>query len=261
MATWVVGDVQGCFRTLEKLAHRLGWKPGRDRIVFCGDLVNRGPRSADVLRWARDHGAEAVLGNHDVHLLARAAGLASAKRRDTLDDVLGAPDRHELLAWLRTRPLVWREGAFAVVHAGLLPQWSADDADKLARDTEIAVRARFAELWAEVPAEAWDARLAGLARARVVLAIMTRLRVCDDAGRMDLSFDRGPAEAPKKLKPWFEVRRAPETVVFGHWSALGLHLGERAICLDTGCVWGGTLTALCLDDRMVVQEPCVDRAL
>ncbi len=261
MATWVVGDVQGCFRTLDKLAHRLGWRKGRDRVVFCGDLVNRGPRNADVLRWVRDRGAEAVLGNHDVHLLARAGGLAAAKRRDTLDDVLGAPDRDELLAWLRARPLVWRDGAFAVVHAGFLPQWSIDDAEKLARETEVAVRERFAELWSAPVADAWDERARGLTRARLVLAVMTRLRVCDDDGRMDLSFDRAPEDAPRGLKPWFDVRRAPETVVFGHWSALGLHVGDRAICLDTGCVWGGTLSALCLDDRKLVQEPCVDRPL
>ncbi|HKA89679.1 MAG TPA: symmetrical bis(5'-nucleosyl)-tetraphosphatase [Haliangiales bacterium] len=261
MATWVVGDVQGCYRTLDKLARRLGWASGRDRIVFCGDLVNRGPRSADVLRWAREYGAEAVLGNHDMHLLARAEGLAPAKRRDTLDDVLGAKDRDELLGWLRARPLLWRAGAFAVVHAGLLPQWSADDAEALARETEVAVRGRFAELWATPTADAWDEGLRGLARARLVLAVMTRLRVCDADGRIDLSFDGAPADAPKKLRPWFEHYRAPETVVFGHWSALGLYVGDRAICLDTGCVWGGTLSAVCLDDRSLVQEPCVDRAM
>jgi bis(5'-nucleosyl)-tetraphosphatase (symmetrical) len=261
MATWVVGDVQGCYRTLDRLAHRLGWRRGRDRVVLCGDLVNRGPRNTDVLRWARDHGAEAVLGNHDVHLLARAAGLAEPKRRDTIDDVLAAPDRDELLAWLRARPLVWRDGSFVVVHAGLLPAWSPADADRLAREAEAAVRGRFAELWAAPVADAWDAGLAGLARARFVLAVMTRLRVCDGDGRVDLAFDRAPAAAPRKLAPWYELRRAPETVVFGHWSALGLHVADRAICLDTGCVWGGPLTALCLDDRKLASEPCIDRPL
>src|SRR5262249_13110394 len=144
---------------------------------------------------------------------------------------------------------------------GLLPQWSADDAEALARETEVAVRGRFAELWATPTADAWDEGLRGLARARLVLAVMTRLRVCDADGRIDLSFDGAPADAPKKLRPWFEHYRAPETVVFGHWSALGLYVGDRAICLDTGCVWGGTLSAVCLDDRSLVQEPCVDRAM
>jgi len=260
MATYVVGDVQGCFRTLEKLVARMGWKRGSDRLVFCGDLVNRGPRSADVLRWAREQGAESVLGNHDVHLLARAEGLAEPKKRDTIDDVLGAPDRAELLDWLRARPLVWREGSWVVVHAGLLPQWSASDAERLARETEAAVRSRFRALWDEPPLHAWDSRLSGLARARLVLAVMTRLRVCTEDGRIDFSFDGAPDEAPRKMKPWFELWRGPETVVFGHWSALGLHVGDRAIGLDTGCVWGGPLTALRLEDRKLFHEPCVDRA-
>ena len=260
MATYVVGDVQGCFRTLEKLVARIGWKQGRDRLVLCGDLVNRGPRSADVLRWARGNGVDSVLGNHDVHLLARAEGLSEAKKRDTLDDVLEAPDRAELIGWLRARPLFWREGTWAVVHAGLLPQWSTSDAERLAGETEVAVRSRFRDLMEEPLRDTWDNRLSGLARARLVLAVMTRLRVCTQEGRIDFSFDRAPDDAPRKMKPWFELSHGAETVVFGHWSALGLHVGDRAIGLDTGCVWGGPLTALRLEDRKLFHEPFSDRA-
>lgn len=246
MATYAIGDVQGCATTLERLLVRIGFA-GHDRLWLVGDLVNRGPRSADVLRLVRGLGERAVvvLGNHDLHLLARAAGLEPAKRRDTLDDVLSAPDRAPLLDWLRTRPLLHRDGAWLMVHAGLLPAWTVDEAEARAREVEaLLAQGRLAELL-------------GDSRPARSLRVLTRLRTCRDDGRL-CDFDGAPEDAPDGCQPWFSSpkRRSTEvTVLFGHWSALGLHLGADAIGLDTGCVWGRTLTALRLEDRAVFSEP------
>lgn len=261
MAWYAVGDVQGCMRSLELLLQRIGYRRGRDKIWLAGDLVNRGPRSADVLRWARDAGDDvvAVLGNHDIHLLARAAGVGAARRRDTLGDVLDAPDAADLLAWLGSRPLLHREGRFVMVHAGLLPGWSVEEAAVLARGIEGELRGpRRRKILDEngITPRRWRFGMEPNARMRLGLTVLTKIRLCDDERRLDLRFAGRPSEAPPGFRPWFAGRPAgPDTIVTGHWSRLGLHVGPGRIALDTGCVYGGCLTAVRLDDGVVFQQP------
>jgi len=268
VATWVIGDVQGCFRTLRKLLRRIGFGEGADRVVFVGDLVNRGPDSLGVLRWAMERGpaVEVVLGNHDLHLVARLLGLAGARRRDTLDEVLAADDRDDILDWLRSRPFVHAcEPGHLVVHAGLLPVWSADEALTFGGEASRALRGSGAAgLLAslhERPALAWKSELTGEERLRAIVQAMTQIRTCDADGRPDLDFKGAPGKAPRGLAPWFERRSgrsADATVVFGHWAALGLHRAPLAIGIDTGAVWGRELTALRIEDGEAFSEPVVD---
>jgi bis(5'-nucleosyl)-tetraphosphatase (symmetrical) len=265
MATYAVGDVQGCFDTLSALLERVDFRPGRDRVWLVGDLVNRGPRSLDVLRWAMEQGAAvvAVLGNHDLHLLARAAGVGKAGKRDTLDAVLAAPDRERLLAWLRSRPLLHREGAFAMVHAGLHPSWSFPQAEALAAEVAAMLQGdAAAALLSRGPAPpTWRDDLAGLPRARAALAVFARARTMTADGALCDDHAGPPAAAPPGCAPWFERRRAaPDDpcVLFGHWSALGLLVRADCVALDTGCVWGRQLTAFRLDDRRVFQVDAVE---
>jgi bis(5'-nucleosyl)-tetraphosphatase (symmetrical) len=268
VATYAIGDIQGCMSSLERLLALINFSPTEDRLWLVGDLVNRGPRSLDVLRWARDHDRviTCVLGNHDLHLLARAAGAAAHKKRDTLDDVLDARDADRLLDWLRRRPLFHAEGNLALVHAGLHPQWTIDDAKARAAEIEHELRAPtwrafLAQL--QGPTPRWDARLGGGDRWRAILAYLARARMLKADGRVDTDFDGPPNEAPAGLVPWFQFPNAAwrtHTIVFGHWSALGLDLGAHHLALDTGCVWGRALTALRLDDRMVFQAKAVEVA-
>lgn len=264
MATYAIGDVHGCFETLQRLLRRIAFDSGQDRLWLVGDLVNRGPRSLEVLRWAVEQGERivVVLGNHDLHLLARAAGVAEAKKRDTLDPVLAAPDRDDLLAWLRTRPLAHRMGETLLVHAGLFPDWSPAQAEALARETEERLRggasAKLLATVNEKRAERWKNGLTGLERARVALAGFAKLRTIDPQGRTCSGFSGPPEEAPPGCRPWFSIpgrASAGATVVFGHWAALGLRVGSGIAALDTGCAWGRQLTALRLDDWKVFQEP------
>jgi bis(5'-nucleosyl)-tetraphosphatase (symmetrical) len=264
MATYAIGDVHGCFETLQRLLRRIGYDPGRDRLWFVGDLINRGPGSLAMLRWAAERGERivAVLGNHDLHLLARAAGVSEAKRRDNLADVLEAPDRDDLLAWLRGRPLIHREGEILLVHAGLFPDWTPAEAERLAREVEERLRGeKGTKLLATVDqktSERWKEGLAGFERARVALAGFARLRTLEADGRMCAEFSGPPALAPKGCRPWYALpgrKSAGATVVFGHWAALGLKVGDGVACLDTGCAWGRELTALRLDDWRIFQEP------
>ncbi len=266
MATYAIGDIQGCMASLERLLALIDFSAD-DRLWLVGDLVNRGPRSLDVLRWAVDNEQliTCVLGNHDLHLLARAAGAAEAKKRDTLDDVLKARDLERLLEWLRHRPLLHVEHGYAMVHGGLHPQWTVDTARGLAGELEAQLRgptwrAFLAQL--QGPTPRWDDRLGGGDRYRAVLAYLVRARMLRDDGRID-TYDGPPATAPAGLVPWFKFPNAAwttHTIVFGHWSALGLDLGRHHIALDTGCVWGRSLTAIRLDDRMVFQAKSVEGA-
>lgn len=262
MATYVIGDIHGCFDSAQALLEEIRYRPEEDRLWLVGDLVNRGPRSLAVLRWAKGLGERAavVLGNHDLHLLARAAGVSEARPKDTLDEVLADEDAPELLAWLRSRPLLHREGRWAMVHAGLLPPWSVAGAAPLAREAERALRGRGTKhLLAAVktpPFPAWSEELPTFERRRLAVSTFTHLRTLTEDGRPCERFAGPPAEAPPGCCPWFERphRREPElTLVFGHWAALGLHLGRGVICLDTGCAWGGKLTALRLEDRALFQ--------
>jgi bis(5'-nucleosyl)-tetraphosphatase (symmetrical) len=270
VATYAIGDVHGCFLTLRRLLRRISYDPRCDRLWLVGDLVNRGPRSLEVLRWAADQGDRltVVLGNHDLHLLARAAGLARARRRDTLEEVLAAPDRDDLLAWLRQRPLLHREDGFLLVHAGLLPAWTPAEAERLAREVEEELRgARAGRLLARLraaPPRPWRASLTAGARRHLALAAFTRLRTLRQDGRLCDDFTGPLEEAPRGCLPWFDLpgrRSAGETVIFGHWAALGLLLRDDLAALDTGCVWGRELTALRLDDRRewkLFQEPSAE---
>jgi bis(5'-nucleosyl)-tetraphosphatase (symmetrical) len=271
MATYAVGDLQGCLQELIGLLARFRFDPRRDRLWFVGDLVNRGPESLEVLRFVRKlgDGAIVVLGNHDLHLLAVAAGVAPAKRKDTLDDILRAPDRGRLLEWLRTRPLMHRDPrlGFTMVHAGLPPQWTLAQAAELAREVESELASRrmtalLAAMYGNEPA-VWDRGLRGHDRRRFIINCFTRLRYCDDGGRAAWNEKGPPGTQPPPFRPWYAVRTRRtrrSRIVFGHWSTV--HLGRRqdfaranAFPLDRGCVWGGELIALRLEDRRVYRVP------
>ncbi len=254
--------------SLQRLLALIDFSPARDQLWFVGDLVNRGPRSLDVLRWAREHEAHitCVLGNHDLHFLARVAGAAPAKKRDTLDELLAAPDCDKLADWLRQRPLVHVEDNHVLVHAGLHPTWTADDARARGAEIEHELqgptwRAFLASLAGSPPR--WDARLGGGDRWRSILAFLVRVRTLRPDGRVEPDFDDHPSKAPAGLVPWFAFPKpawATHKVVFGHWAALGLALGPHHMGLDTGCVWGQSLTAMRLDDRSVFQVKAVEAA-
>ena len=260
MATYAIGDVQGCFDELGRLLAQLRFDERRDRLWFVGDLVNRGPKSLAALRFVRGLGERAVtvLGNHDLHLVSQYAGVERARGDDSFADVLEARDADELVGWLRSRPLLHVEGGYAMVHAGLLPQWSLSRAAELAREVEQALRgadyrAFLANMYGGTP-EAWSDSLAGWDRLRVIVNAMTRLRFCTPEGRMDLRA-KG-REAPPGHVPWYALRRDAQRIICGHWSALGLKLAPGVAAIDTGCVWGGQLSALRLEDGALFQVAC-----
>jgi bis(5'-nucleosyl)-tetraphosphatase (symmetrical) len=269
MATYAIGDVQGCYTALVALLERIGFSASRDRLWFVGDLVNRGPQSLEVLRFVRGLGDRGVvvLGNHDLHLVTFAAGLARRRADDTFGDVLDAQDRDELLDWLRFRPMTHTEDEYFMVHAGLLPAWSPAQALDLAAEVEHELRVKryrdfLAELYGSRPA-AWSDALTGMDRLRVIVNAMTRMRFVSADGTMEFATKGGTANAPPGYMPWFDVPgRASRgvTLVTGHWSALGLRIRPDLLALDTGCVWGGSLTAVRLEDRRVFQTPCAAAA-
>ncbi len=258
MAVYAIGDVQGCYDELAALLAQLHFDRAHDTLWFTGDLVNRGPRSADVVRFVRDLGdnAIAVLGNHDLHLLAVAAGACVRGATDTFADLLGAEDRDVLLDWLRARPLLYHGAGlgFTLIHAGLLPQWDLARARALAAEVEAQLRGpAYSELlhhmYGDAP-DSWDESLNGWNRVRVIINAFTRLRYCDRDGRMDLRPVGAPGSQPRHLIPWFQIpqRRSRNlTVILGHWSTLGVWQRDGVIALDTGCLWGGALTAVRLD--------------
>ena len=265
MSTYAIGDVQGCFDELLQLLAAVGFDRRKDRLWLVGDLVNRGPQSLAVLRFVRELGSAAVtvLGNHDLHLLTYAAGLAKPRPDDTLDEVLAAPDRTELIDWLRGLPMIHVEGEYVLVHAGLLPQWSVQQAEALGREVEAALRGArhrefLAHLYGSKP-DRWDEQLRGADRLRVIVNAMTRMRFCTADGIMEFQTKGQVTAAPRGYMPWFDVpgrRSADHTLVCGHWSALGLLVAPRLLAIDAGCVWGGCLTAVRLEDRAITQVPC-----
>jgi len=265
MATYAIGDLQACFEPLQRLLGEIGFSPSRDRLWFVGDLVNRGPASLEVLRFVRDLGDRAitVLGNHDLHLLVTAAGCTKPRRADTFDDILAAPDRSDLLEWLRTRPLMHLDGEYAMVHAGLLPQWSVLQALELAAEAEEVLASDahvefYRRMYGDVP-DRWNDRLSGWDRLRVIVNAMTRLRVCTPEGVMEFSHKGEVVDAPRGYLPWFDVperRSTTHTIVCGHWSALSLRVEPRLLALDTGCLWGRALTAVRLEDRKLFHVSC-----
>jgi bis(5'-nucleosyl)-tetraphosphatase (symmetrical) len=273
MKTYVIGDLQGCAHEAGLLLEQIAANAHAvqdARILFVGDLINRGPESLAALRrmkaLSESSGGrvEALLGNHDLHLLAVAAGVQKASRADTLDEILAAPDRDALIAWLRRRPLAMFVDAHLLVHAGVPPQWTAEQTMQLAGEVEKVLRGDgwidfLAQMYGNEP-DRWDDSLEGIPRLRCIVNALTRMRLCWPDGRMDFQHkesDKGPEGS--SLLPWFDVpgrRTADVTVVFGHWSALGLVLRPNLVGLDSGCVWGGKLTAVCLDDRALLQVDC-----
>jgi bis(5'-nucleosyl)-tetraphosphatase (symmetrical) len=260
MATYAIGDVQGCYDELQALLARIGFDRDRDRLWFVGDLVNRGPKSLEVLRFVKALGERAitVLGNHDLHLITQYEGFERKRKDDTFADVLEAPDAGELIGWLRARPIMHVGGDWAMVHAGLLPQWTIDFAVSLAKEVENALRSPnyrdfLAHMYGSKPTR-WSDALEGWDRLRVIVNAMTRMRFCKPDGEMD--FHTSGKTAPAGFLPWHETRRDDDRqVVFGHWSTAGLQLKARLAGIDTGCIWGGPLTALRLEDRWLAQVP------
>ena len=260
--TWAIGDLQGCLDCLLRLLPQL---PGEARLWMPGDLVNRGPRSLDSLRWAMAQGERlaVVLGNHDLHLLAVAAGIRRAHRTDTLEDILAAPDRDALIDWVRSRPLAHFEDGWLMVHAGVLPQWSVERTLELADEVHRMLAGPrwlefLREMYGNEPAE-WSDSLRGHDRLRVVVNALTRIRFCTPAGRMDFAAKEGLDHAPAGYLPWFEVpgrASAGTPIVFGHWAALGFMDRPDLLAIDTGCVWGRELTAARLSDRTVRRVQC-----
>ena len=266
---WAIGDLQGCLSKLLELRARL---PDDAHLWLTGDLVNRGPESLETLRWARRHADQftTVLGNHDLHLLAVAAGARAPHRSDTFNEILAAPDRDELLDWLRQQPLAHFEDGWLMVHAGVLPQWSVAQILALAREAQTVLagpdwRAFMHRMYGNPPLR-WDDSLIGADRLRVIVNALTRLRFCSADGVMEFDTKDSAAQAPAGFMPWFDVpgRRSADTpVAFGHWSTLGLLQRPKLLALDTGCVWGGWLSAARLVPQPqgparaeVIQVPC-----
>ncbi len=266
MATYAIGDLQGCYTPLLKLLDLIRFDSACDRLWLVGDLVNRGPDSLPLLRFIKqmDSVTTLVLGNHDLHLLMAAAGVSKLHRSDTLQSVLDAPDCDELLSWLRQQKLFHVEGPYAMVHAGLLPSWTIDRAVELAQEAESALRSEhymrlFEYIYGNEP-DYWRDEWDQPRRLRVIINAMTRMRVCTPNGRMNLAFKGNPQSIPEGYLPWFDVPRPSQdtTIICGHWSALGLHITANLIALDSGCVWGRQLTAIRLEDRKVFQFSCVE---
>ncbi len=275
MKTYAIGDLQGCHEQAQAILERIRAHAAADgvaepAILFAGDLINRGPDSLATLRLVRQLSlssgglVDSVLGNHDLHLLAVAYGIRPEHKSDTLAEILHAPDRDELIDWVRRRPLAIRSGDHILVHAGLLPQWTGAQAMTLASEVQDMLRgdgiAEFlAEMYGNEPAQ-WSDDLQGADRLRCIINAMTRLRFCTADGVMDFKMkESGTADPSTGLMPWFDVpgrRSKRETVVFGHWSALGLKIEANVVGLDSGCVWGGQLSALCLEDRTLLQVQC-----
>lgn len=259
MPTYAIGDIQGCFDSLEALLGRFRFDSRADRLWLVGDLVNRGPRSLDVLRWARGLGDRAVtvLGNHDLHLLGVAAGVRPLRPRDTFAEVLAATDAADLLAWLARRPLLHREGSVLMVHAGLLPVWTWDQAERLAREAEGRLSVEPALFQKRLsPGAAPELR-----RVAETVAALTRARCLTRDGALVEEYTGGWRDRPAGTFPWFDHpdRLLGEgTVIFGHWASLGLVVRPDIIALDSACVWGGDLSAVRLEDRAVFVQPSLE---
>ncbi len=268
MATWVIGDIHGCWQTLTKLLERIEWKPESDCLWLVGDLVNRGPSSIDVLRWAHDNRDRVtpVLGNHELHMLARSVGVAKTREEDTLDEMFSAPDRQTLLDWVRTWPLIHHFGPYVVVHGGLAPEWNIEMATHLADAVSAGISGPRGDAIIEMICQrrrtGWHEGLRGDEQLASAAAVFTRMRMVGPDGTAQLSYGGPPGAAPAGWQPWFRASAARHQgykMLFGHWAQFGFYRANDVACLDSGCVYGGRLTALCLDDGRVVQEPVADR--
>lgn len=262
MATYAIGDIQGCYHAFQALLARINFNSKVDELWLVGDLINRGSGSLEVLRWCYEHqdNLKVVLGNHDLHALVVAAGFVKAHKGDTLDAILQADDCDELLNWLRRQHLVYQNESYLMVHAGLLPQWTSNQALVYAAEVEAALRGDeyldfLANMYGNQP-NSWNDDLTGMDRLRVITNAMTRLRVCTALGEMDFGFKGELVDVPTGFVPWFDVPdRASQDkhVIFGHWSALGLQQRQNVYALDTGCLWGGQLTAMNLETKEITQ--------
>ena len=271
MTDYAVGDVQGCLEPLLCLLDQVNFDPRQDRLMLVGDLVNRGPDSAGVLRYVRSLGNSAicVLGNHDLHLLAVAAGIRAPHRNDTFSDILNADDRNTLLLWLRQCPLAWFDAStgYVMTHAGIPPGWSLQQTLSRASEVESVLQSEqavefFREMYGNRP-EHWDESLTGMTRLRVITNYLTRMRFCNDKGVLDLENKSGPDSATEGFRPWFEIERQPlgARILFGHWASLEGHTGQSDIhALDTGCVWGRRLRIMRLEDQQLFDCECLDNA-
>ncbi len=270
MATYAIGDLQGCYSELLDLLDTVGYNETRDRLWFTGDLVNRGPESLKALRFVHGlHGAVTVLGNHDLHLLAVAGGHTRMRKKDTLQDILDAKDRDELLDWLRARPLLHRDAklGYTLIHAGLAPQWNIARAQAMAQEVENVLRngdapAFFEHMYGDGPA-CWSEQLRGWERLRFITNCFTRMRFCDAKGCLTLDEKGPPGSRTGRFSPWYEApnrKSRRERIIFGHWSTVRLgntadFAAHRVYPLDTGCVWGGSLSAMRLDDGEMFSVP------
>ena len=262
MATYAIGDIQGCYHAFQALLARLKFDPDKDQLWLVGDLINRGSGTLDVLRWcyAHQHSLRIVLGNHDLHAIVVAAGIVAAHRGDTLQSLLAADDKDVLLSWLRHQPLVYHEADYLMVHAGLLPQWTVEQTMAYAAEVEAALQGEnylhfLTHMYGNLP-NCWTPDLTGVDRLRVITNAATRLRICTADGEMEFKFKGELQDIPHGYMPWFDVpaRATQDTqVIFGHWSALGLQQRKNLFALDTGCLWGGKLTAMNLATKEIVQ--------
>ncbi|MFT5082895.1 MAG: bis(5'-nucleosyl)-tetraphosphatase (symmetrical) [Lentisphaeria bacterium] len=270
MATYAVGDIQGCLDSLRSLLNLVGFSKQRDYLWVLGDLVNRGPDSLNTLRYIKELGsaAQIVLGNHDLHLLATAATNSPLRRKDTLSDILKADDRDELMTWLKSWPLVHRDSTlgYAMVHAGIPPIWNIEQALKYSNEIERVLQSEqaasfFKAMYGNEPTK-WRDDLSGMPRLRLITNYFTRMRFCTAQGKLELTTKTDLVLPPKGYKAWFEHKNhrcKPEKLLFGHWASLmGETNTDNFIGLDTGCVWGGALTMMRLEDgvKFAVDCPC-----
>jgi len=265
LGTYVIGDIQGCYEAFLELLQAIDFSPKNDRLWITGDLVNRGEDSLAVLRWcmAHDTSVVAILGNHDLHLLAVAEGFVPPHRKDTLEMILAAPDREAILTWLRHRPMAHAQGPWLMVHAGLAPDWTPEDALTHARELEQALRGpkwrKFLKHMYGNEPRAWSPLLEGQERLRFIANSLTRTRYLHRDGSLEFQHKLGLGHAPPELTPWFDFpgRKSRDArVLMGHWSTLGLIVRPDLVALDTGCLWGGALTAFRLEDERCFQVPC-----
>ena len=267
MATYAIGDIQGCFEPLQRLLEKLRFDPAEDTLWFAGDLVNRGPQSLDTLRFVKSLGKSAVtvLGNHDIHLFALYYGLRPLGKDPTLEQVLDAPDAQALIEWLQQQPMLHREGDNVMVHAGLHPHWTIETATSLARELEAILQSvnskeTLAPLYGPSQGE-WVQAEQTEHRLRYALNCFTRMRFCNKKAVPDFKYSCAPGEQPEKLQPWFAAKNRPTeslSIIFGHWAALGVHQQPGIHALDSGCVWGNALTALNISDKSLHQVDCAN---
>lgn len=267
MPTYAVGDIHGCFQTFQGLLETIDFDPSKDRIWHTGDLVNGGPNSLEVLRWFQENEevATTVLGNHDLHLLAVGFKIQSLRTKDTFTDILAAPDKEELLRWLRHQPLLVKEEGYILVHAGLLPQWTAEEASDLAREIEGLLHRDpqhlLKKMYGNKPRR-WRNATTARKRWRITINAMTRMRVLERNNRLEFNYKGTYEKIPKRYHAWFDAperRWEGHRCIIGHWSALGLRDREQVLALDTGCRWGRSLTACRLDDGEIISVPAREK--